>query len=341
MLVQMIWLGTPILPKRQILYVSNTQNIHDARFIKMLKVTYDVTEVRASELGELIQKDGSKIQFDLAVVAGLDYLLHQELFSESFPIIGISLGYDINLAIEKSSKAEIVKVNVKSMDGIILDSEHSVKQLSRLIAEPLSKYVVSPYGADLENFESYSINIKKPLSIVVTRSWSSIHANIDIIEAMRFMKNSASIHFLGVTETDSKELLEELLREGFHKVQWDSVVPQSDIPMFLEKGWCFVSASRSDGTSISLLEALAAGKICVVSDFPSNLEWVSNGVNGFLFKNGDPSSLASVLDGISQMNVEDLYLIAQNARRSVNASGRWTINSDRIMKFIGNFLFVG
>jgi glycosyltransferase involved in cell wall biosynthesis len=328
------------LPKRQILYVSNTQNIHDARFIKMLRVTYDVTQVWAATSGESIRQESSKIQFDLAVVAGLDYLLPQELLSVNFPIVGISLGYDINLAIEESSKAEIVRVNVKSMDGIILDSEHSVKQLGRILAEPLSKYLVSPYGADLENFESYSIIIKQPLSIVVTRSWSGIHANIDIVKAINLMKNAASIHFLGVTETDSKEFLEDLLRAEFHKVQWYSAVPQSDVPMFLQKGWCYVSASRSDGTSISLLEAMAAGKICVVSDFPSNLEWVSDGVNGFLFKNGDPSSLASVLDGISQMNVEDLYLIAQNARRSVNTSGRWTINSDRIMKFIGNFLFV-
>lgn len=327
--------------KRQILYVSNTQNIHDARFIKMLKVTYDVTQVRVATSGKFFRHESSKKQFDLAIVAGLDYLLPQELFSVNFPIIGISLGYDINLAIEESSKAEIVRVNIKSMNGVILDSDYSVKQLGRILAEPLSNYLISPYGADIENFESHSIIINQPLSIVVTRSWSGLHANIDIVKAMSLMKNFASIHFLGVTETDSKAFLEDLVRAEFHKVQWYRSVPQSDVPLFLQKGWCYVSASRSDGTSISLLEAMAAGKICVVSDFPSNLEWVSDGVNGFLFKNGDPSSLASVLDGVSQMNVKDLHLIAQNARESVNMRGRWTVNSERIMGFIGNFLRVG
>ena len=326
--------------KRQILYVSNTQNIHDARFIKMLRVIYDVTEVRAGILGEFMRNESSKTKFHLAIVVGLDYLVDEELQSENFPIIGISLGYDINLAIEESSKAKTVRVNAESMDGIILDSEYSVKQLGKILTKPLPKYLISPYGADLENFESFPIIIKKPLSIVVTRSWSSLHANIDIVEAMNLMKNSASIHFLGVSETYSKELLENLLQEGFHKVQWDSTVTQSDIPKFLQRGWCYVSASRSDGTSISLLEALAAGKICVVSDFPSNLEWVSDGVNGFLFKNGNPNSLASVLDDISQMNVQDLYLIAQNARESVDTRGSWNVNSERIMGFIGNFLLV-
>ena len=326
--------------KREILYVSNTQNIHDARFIKMLRVIYDVTEVRAGILGEFMRNESSNTKFHLAIVVGLDYLIDEELLSANFPIIGISLGYDINLAIEESSKAKTVRVNAESMDGMILDSEYSVKQLGRILAKPLPKYLISPYGADLENFESFPIIIKKPLSIVVTRSWSSLHANIDIVEAMNLMKNSASIHFLGVSETYSKELLEDLLQEGFHKVQWDRAVTQSDIPKFLQRGWCYVSASRSDGTSISLLEALAAGKICVVSDFPSNLEWVSDGVNGFLFKNGNPNSLASVLDDISQMNVEDLYLIAQNARECVGTRGRWNVNSERIMGFIDNFLFV-
>ena len=58
--------------KRQILYVSNTQNIHDARFIKMLRVIYDVTEVRACMLGEFIRNESSKTKFHLAIVVGLN-----------------------------------------------------------------------------------------------------------------------------------------------------------------------------------------------------------------------------------------------------------------------------
>jgi len=56
----------------------------------------------------------------------------------------------------------------------------------------------------------------------------------------------------------------------------------------------YVSCSRQDGTSVSLLEALASGLPCVVSDLPTNAEWVS-GENGFRFSPGDAKALAEAL----------------------------------------------
>ena len=44
----------------------------------------------------------------------------------------------------------------------------------------------------------------------------------------------------------------------------------------------FVSVPESDGTSVSLLEAMAAGCLPVLSDLPANREWVREGENGVL-----------------------------------------------------------
>jgi glycosyltransferase involved in cell wall biosynthesis len=44
----------------------------------------------------------------------------------------------------------------------------------------------------------------------------------------------------------------------------------------------FASVPESDGTSVSLLEAMAAGCVPVLSDLPANREWVTDGRNGFL-----------------------------------------------------------
>ena len=44
----------------------------------------------------------------------------------------------------------------------------------------------------------------------------------------------------------------------------------------------FVSVPESDGTSVSLLEALGSGCIPVVSDLPANREWIVDRLNGFL-----------------------------------------------------------
>jgi glycosyltransferase involved in cell wall biosynthesis len=44
----------------------------------------------------------------------------------------------------------------------------------------------------------------------------------------------------------------------------------------------FVSVPESDGTSVSLLEAMAAGCLPILSDLPANREWVEDGRNGLL-----------------------------------------------------------
>ena len=44
----------------------------------------------------------------------------------------------------------------------------------------------------------------------------------------------------------------------------------------------YVSCAQSDGTSVSLLEAMATGLPAVATDIPSNREWVVDGQNGWL-----------------------------------------------------------
>ncbi len=56
----------------------------------------------------------------------------------------------------------------------------------------------------------------------------------------------------------------------------------------------FVSVPETDGTSVSLLEAMAAGCLPVLSDLPANREWVQTGRNGLLVS--DPAQLGDALE---------------------------------------------
>ena len=65
-----------------------------------------------------------------------------------------------------------------------------------------------------------------------------------------------------------------------------------DVAKYLEASDIYVSTSLSDGTSASLLEAMALSLPVVVTDIPGNREWVKNGWNGFLFPAKNPEKLA-------------------------------------------------
>jgi glycosyltransferase involved in cell wall biosynthesis len=57
----------------------------------------------------------------------------------------------------------------------------------------------------------------------------------------------------------------------------------------------YVSMSRSDSTSQSLLEAMAAGLFPIVSDIAGNREWVTHRREGYLVPAGDAEALACAI----------------------------------------------
>ena len=82
----------------------------------------------------------------------------------------------------------------------------------------------------------------------------------------------------------------------------------------------YVSIPTSDGTSMSLLEAMACGAIPVVSDLPANREWVRDGENGVVLRNGNledalERSLALDQNDVARRNQE---IITERGSREAN-----------------------
>ena len=70
-------------------------------------------------------------------------------------------------------------------------------------------------------------------------------------------------------------------------------VPRTELPKYLSSADIYVSSSLSDGTSNSLLEAMACELAPIVTDIPANQPWINDGENGFLFPTRDYKTLAS------------------------------------------------
>lgn len=67
--------------------------------------------------------------------------------------------------------------------------------------------------------------------------------------------------------------------------------PVMDVKEYLENFDLFVLTSLNEGISISILEAMSLGKICIVSDVGGNVEIIKHGQNGFLFKSNELEDL--------------------------------------------------
>ncbi len=71
-----------------------------------------------------------------------------------------------------------------------------------------------------------------------------------------------------------------------HVANVDALLDQSDL---------FVLPSASEGISNALLEAMARGLPCIVTDIPGNNEVIQNRQNGILVTSGDPEALAEAM----------------------------------------------
>jgi L-malate glycosyltransferase len=114
------------------------------------------------------------------------------------------------------------------------------------------------------------------------------------------------------------------------RVRFPGQVKLADLPAYYHAADLYVSASHSDGSSISLLEALACGRPALVSDIPGNREWITPGEQGWWFQEGDPDSLAQSLVKAYESR-SSLPEMGQQARLTATARANWQANFPKLL----------
>ena len=110
-----------------------------------------------------------------------------------------------------------------------------------------------------------------------------------------------------------------------NRVRWLGEIPYDEIPFIYNLAHAMVSVPRWDGTPMALLEGMACGVPPVVSNVPSVLEWIKDGVNGWVVPIGDAKTLAqSIKKCIKSESLrkafaeENIRLVAARASHSAH-----------------------
>jgi glycosyltransferase involved in cell wall biosynthesis len=159
------------------------------------------------------------------------------------------------------------------------------------------KIRVFPIGVDTERFP-----LREPANtmphIICTRRHAPVYNNQMIVEALARLR--AAGHRFDATFVGGGYLLEERRAQvaalGLNDiVNFTGFVAHAEIREQFAGADIYVSASRSDGTSSSLMEALASGPFPVISDIPANRPWIDQGRSGLLFPVDDVAALTDAL----------------------------------------------
>ncbi len=315
----------------KVVYIGETKGIHDLRFIKAIGERFQLDSFFLSENGDLENIDYS--QYDLIVAAPLTRPISVIPISIQIPIVGISLAYDLNSESPKSA----LSANLQKCSFIICDCQYICDKLIHEYGINQKRVGVIAYGCDLDLFVAKSLKTFNELNLLVTRNWFPTHSNRIIIDALQRLHNEGmdlKCTFVG----DGPELQEskkELNKKSI-KSNLSFLGSKSPIEISHQMGIheIYISASQSDGSSVSLMEALASGMICVVSNFPSNLEWIKDRYSGFLFQNGSEESLANTLKEVLALDPQALATIGERARKIAVEKANWGNNKIEFLEFL-------
>lgn len=263
-------------------------------------------------------------------------------FLIKIPFIVTIHGSDIRMALKGREflKKIFLKVCKKAI-RIHCVSEVQEKELKKLgiLKDKISSF---PMGVD-ENF----INLNKRRNINGKNHEFLIISNRNLIKLYNvslliraipiILKANKNVKFIIAGDGEEKEKIKKEVRDLnlTEFVKFLGRIPHKEMPELLMKSDIYVSTSLFDGTSVSLLEAMASGCFPVVSDIPSNREWIKDGENGFLFHPDNEELLANKI--IDAINDKELRYRSSFLNKSlIKEKALWPVCIDKIKELYKN-----
>jgi len=224
----------------------------------------------------------------------------------SKPLIVTIHGSDLRMALERPGFLRKIFVFVchhaTHLNCVSNGQKKEMEQLG-ILGEKIS---IIPMGVE-DAFLEKGRNRKKegdqkPITILSNRNLLPIYNVSLLIRAIPIvLKEEPRTKFLIAGDGAEKDPLERGVKNLNinSSVTFLGRVPHEEMPDLLSRADIYVSTSLYDGTSVSLLEAMASGAFPIVTDIPANREWIVDGKNGFLFPIDEAGIFASrILDAI-------------------------------------------
>jgi glycosyltransferase involved in cell wall biosynthesis len=220
------------------------------------------------------------------------------------PLVLTARGSDILIMPKQNPIYRLfTKQALKRADCVICVSSALREEIIKLGASS-NKIEMAPAGVDTGEFSPglrnerllHVLKIDDSPVVISTRSLKPIYDVETLIRAVPLvLAEIPQAKFVIAGAGEQEDYLKELARDlgVSDNTKFIGWVPRTELPKYLSSADIYVSTSLSDGTSNSLLEAMACELAPVVTDIPANQPWINEGDNGFLFPTRDYERLAA------------------------------------------------
>lgn len=250
------------------------------------------------------------------------------------PLVSMSWGSDILYDVSHSVKAKLKCQYTLNHTDIFVGDCQAVADRAISMGVPREHIFLFPWGVDLQHFTPdggslwrEKLGWQKNFIFLSNRSFEEIYGVDVIIRAFGLaIKRRPEMRLLllgrGSLESRLRELVDSLGLSDF--VHFADFASFEDLPEVYRSADIYLSASHSDGSSVSLMEALACGAPALVSNIASNLEWIEVCKNGWTFKDNDCRDLAEKMCAACEK--KNLESMRKAARITAEKRANWAMN---------------
>jgi L-malate glycosyltransferase len=284
--------------------------------------------------------------------------------AEANPLVTMSWGSDMLVDAYRSTWLKrVTRYTLRRTDALVGDCR-AVQQAAADFDFPVERVTLFPWGVDLNRFVPAGSGMatgsggtmefgettrvaptglrarlgwQDNFVVLSLRSWEPIYGVDVVVQAFaQAVRQAPSLRLILLGNGSQAGQIQLLLQhEELHPyVYLGGQVSQKDLPEMYRVADLYVSASHSDGSSVSLMEALASGLPVLVSDIPGNREWIESGSSvpaGELFPDGDAAALAA---GMSRAACDPAVLLPRHAaaRQLAEQRANWPENFKKLLQ---------
>lgn len=281
-----------------------------------------------------------QIQPDIVHAGPLHTAAFLAALSGGHPLVSMSWAYDLLYeAATNRLRRWAADFALRRSDVLLVDNP-AIAHLALVRGFPRERIVIFPWGIDLERFTPGSdgglraeLGWRDNFVLLHMRNLEPIYG-VDVL-ARAFVQaagQQSELRLLmlgaGTLEAEVRGILEQ--GGVLDKVHFTGTIGQDRLPAYYRAADLYISASHSDGSSVSLMEAMASGLPSLVSNIPGNRQWIDRGVQGWLFPDGDPDGLAQgILEAYAQH--KQLPQMGEAARKVAEERANWGQNFKKLL----------
>jgi len=259
------------------------------------------------------------------------------------PMVLMSWGSDLLVEAERNSEwKQATAFALQNADAFFCDCDTVRKKANSFRVFSDSAVVQFPWGVKQSVFVPVGplppsdrfARRAGTTTFIYTRSYDPLYGTDVLLNAfLRARSTNPSLRLLLVGNGSQDRSIRSFVQDHDLNDAVSLIGPQptEELPMWFRAADAYVSCAKSDGTSISLLEAMATGLPVVVTDIPSNREWVTEPENGWLAPAGSPEGVADKMLQVANLTAQERRTISERNQRVVAERADWDQNFPRLL----------